>query len=132
MSRESTSRPKESVPSQCAALGGASMAPKSTASGSYGAMRGAVSATSTMTTTTTAPIAPSGRRRQNANTLWIHRLRGATTTASAMSSGGVMAIVLLGGGLGGPLRNLPQDSVARAKPALEPDFVRVGPNVSHR
>ncbi len=27
----------------------------------------------------------------------------------------------IGGGLGGPLRSLPQESVARAKPALEPD-----------
>src|SRR6266478_4082828 len=27
----------------------------------------------------------------------------------------------IGGGLGGPLRNLPQDSVARAKPALAPE-----------
>ena len=34
MMRESTSRPKASVPSQWAALGAASMAPKSMASGS--------------------------------------------------------------------------------------------------
>src|SRR5439155_21854331 len=27
----------------------------------------------------------------------------------------------IGGGLGGPLRSLPQESVARAKPSLEPD-----------
>src|SRR5436309_12026513 len=27
----------------------------------------------------------------------------------------------IGGGLGGPLRSLPQESVARAKPALEPE-----------
>src|SRR6266540_7341920 len=27
----------------------------------------------------------------------------------------------IGGGLDGPLRNLPQESVARAKPALEPE-----------
>src|SRR6266540_584658 len=32
----------------------------------------------------------------------------------------------LGGGLGGPLRSLPQDSVARAKPALEAEHSTVG------
>src|SRR6266540_297525 len=32
----------------------------------------------------------------------------------------------LGGGLGGPLRSLPQDSVARAKPALEAEHSRQG------
>src|SRR6266540_1981633 len=30
----------------------------------------------------------------------------------------------IGGGLGGPLRSLPQESVARAKPALEPEHGR--------
>src|SRR6266478_2950918 len=32
----------------------------------------------------------------------------------------------IGGGLGGPLRNLPQESVARAKPALEPEHPTLG------
>src|SRR5712692_4905934 len=32
----------------------------------------------------------------------------------------------LGGGLDGPLRNLPQESVARAKPALEPEHSMLG------
>src|SRR6266540_4260069 len=32
----------------------------------------------------------------------------------------------LGGGLGGPLRSLPQDSVARAKPALEAEHSTLG------
>src|SRR5437867_9295458 len=32
----------------------------------------------------------------------------------------------IGGGLGGPLRNLPQESVARAKPALEPEQSTLG------
>src|SRR5437773_11181990 len=32
----------------------------------------------------------------------------------------------VGGGLGGPLRNLPQESVARAKPALEPEHSTLG------
>src|SRR5882724_331537 len=32
----------------------------------------------------------------------------------------------IGGGLGGPLRSLPQGSVARAKPALEPDHSLLG------
>src|SRR5438093_10962092 len=32
----------------------------------------------------------------------------------------------IGGGLGGPLRNLPQESVARAKPALEAEHSTVG------
>src|SRR5207249_5591470 len=32
----------------------------------------------------------------------------------------------IGGGLGGPLRNLPQGSVARAKPALEAEHSTVG------
>ena len=32
----------------------------------------------------------------------------------------------IGGGLGGPLRSLPQESVARAKPALEPDHSTPG------
>src|SRR6266498_1109468 len=32
----------------------------------------------------------------------------------------------IGGGLGGPLRDLPQESVARAKPALEAEHSTVG------
>src|SRR5216684_4378521 len=32
----------------------------------------------------------------------------------------------IGGGLGGPLRSLPQESVARAKPALEPEHSTLG------
>src|SRR5437867_5370761 len=32
----------------------------------------------------------------------------------------------IGGGLGGALRSLPQESVARAKPALEPEHSTVG------
>src|SRR6266540_2289119 len=37
----------------------------------------------------------------------------------------------IGGGLGGPLRNLPQESVARAKPALEPEHSTVGRTNPH-
>src|SRR5881296_49169 len=37
----------------------------------------------------------------------------------------------IGGGLGGPLRNLPQESVARAKPALEPEHSTLGRANSH-
>jgi len=33
----------------------------------------------------------------------------------------IRAHLSIGGGLDGPLRGLPQDSVARAKPALEAD-----------
>ena len=62
MSRDSTSRPNASVPSQCAALGRESMAPKSTATGLYGAIRFAVSAIRMRRMTTAAPAAPSGRR----------------------------------------------------------------------
>ena len=36
----------------------------------------------------------------------------------------------IGGGLGGPLRNLPQESVARAKPALEAQHSRLGCAIS--
>src|SRR6266498_1392114 len=37
----------------------------------------------------------------------------------------------VGGGLGGPLRSLPQESVARAKPALEPDHSTLGRTNPH-
>src|SRR5437016_10749825 len=37
----------------------------------------------------------------------------------------------IGGGLGGPLRSLPQESVARAKPALEVDHSTVGRGSPH-
>ena len=36
----------------------------------------------------------------------------------------------IGGGLGGPLRRLPQESVARAKPALEAEHLSVGGAIS--
>src|SRR6266540_5823576 len=36
----------------------------------------------------------------------------------------------IGGGLGGPLRDLPQESVARAKPALEAEHSRLGGAIS--
>src|SRR2546427_10793563 len=37
----------------------------------------------------------------------------------------------IGGGLGGPLRSLPQESVARAKPALEPEHSTLGRGNPH-
>src|SRR6266508_671582 len=36
----------------------------------------------------------------------------------------------IGGGLGGPLRSLPQESVARAKPALDPEHLSLGGAIS--
>src|SRR5438093_12971887 len=39
---------------------------------------------------------------------------------------GAHLLRFIGGGLGGPLRSLPQESVARAKPALEPDHSTLG------
>src|SRR6266540_953374 len=38
----------------------------------------------------------------------------------------------IGGGLGGPLRNLPQESVARAEPALEAEHLSLGGAISNR
>src|SRR6266542_5370082 len=38
----------------------------------------------------------------------------------------------IGGGPGGPLRSLPQESVARAKPALEPEHLSLGGAISNR
>src|SRR6266478_9260710 len=38
----------------------------------------------------------------------------------------------IGGGLGGPLRRFPQESVARAKPALEPEHLSLGGAISNR
>src|SRR6266496_4094759 len=38
----------------------------------------------------------------------------------------------IGGGLGGPLRSLPQESVARAKPALEAERLSLGSAISDR
>src|SRR2546427_1802128 len=38
----------------------------------------------------------------------------------------------IGGGLGGPLRSLPQESVARAKPALEAERLSLGGAISDR
>src|SRR6266581_8198976 len=38
----------------------------------------------------------------------------------------------VGGGLDGPLRSLPQESVARAKPALEPERLSLGGAISGR
>src|SRR5262249_8775370 len=38
---------------------------------------------------------------------------------SSRASAAIRAHLIVGGGLGGPLRDLPQESVARAKPALE-------------
>src|SRR5881628_2759483 len=38
----------------------------------------------------------------------------------------------IGGGLGGPLRSLPQESVARAKPALEAERLSLGGAISGR
>src|SRR5437764_7827365 len=89
-SRESTSRPNESVPSQCASVGRASIAPKSTASGSYGASTGANSATTNITMMTAPPTAPSGRAAQNSRAARSQRLSapgGAASTASGTGTG---------------------------------------------
>src|SRR6185503_11737745 len=96
MSRDKTSRPNASVPSQCLAPGGDNMAPKSTVTGSYGASHGANAATSSMITTMPAPMAPSGRRRQNVRSVDTHREPGSAVGASdAMSIAGLMAIDLV-------------------------------------
>ena len=71
------------------------MAPKSTATGSYGASHGASAATSSMSTTMPAPMAPRGRRRQNARRTDIHFERASAVGASAATSiAGVIAIGL--------------------------------------
>src|SRR5678815_4454339 len=96
MSRDKTSRPNASVPSQCLGPGGDSMAPKSTVTGSYGASQGANAATSSMITTMPAPMAPSGRRRQNVTSVDTHREPGSAVGASdPMSIAGLIAIDLV-------------------------------------
>src|SRR5512144_696957 len=96
ISRDSTSRPKASVPSQCAVLGAASMAPKSTASGSYGASGPAKTPTTIIPSTTTAPIAPRVRRRAKSRTAAHPRALddGSVSSVAAWSIGEVMAMVL--------------------------------------
>src|SRR5712691_7530138 len=59
------SRPRLSVPSQYAALGGLMRAPRMVSSVACGAMRSAKTAITSMATTMTAPKAPSGFRRAN-------------------------------------------------------------------
>src|SRR5947207_11313725 len=94
ISRESTSRPKESVPSQCASDGRASIAPKSTASGSYGASTGASRATANMTTMTAAPTAPSVRARQNSRAAASQRASAPGGAASTASGTGTRAMAM--------------------------------------
>src|SRR5262249_45536537 len=68
------------------------MAAKSTATGSYGAMTGAATATTSITSTIAAPIAPSGRRRPKSRAVAHHQWRGSTDAASATASiAGVIA-----------------------------------------
>jgi len=57
--RLQTSRPNESVPSQCSALGGASRCVESTLSGSKRQIRSADIATQTNITITNRPMVPS-------------------------------------------------------------------------
>src|SRR5438876_4242151 len=54
--------------------------------------------------------------------------RCARSTWGSMTRAMIRAHLLrsIGGGLGGPLRSLPQESVARAKPALEAEHSTVG------
>jgi len=90
MSRDRTSRPNASVPSQWAADGAASMAPKSTASGSYGASGPEATATMNITRMMAPPTAPSGRCRQNSRIVASHP--GDAAGASIASSGRATAI----------------------------------------
>src|SRR5882762_8345052 len=99
MSRVSTSRPKASVPSQWAALGRESMAPKSTATGLYGAITLADSASAMRMTTTTAPAAPSG-------------IQGGPPPATPGD--------LCGGDLDGVERNVDRHTLAVPDPGVEP------------
>ncbi len=56
ITRDSISRPSSSVPSQCCAEGGSSMASRSCAVGSYGAMPGPNTATTQNPTSSVTPI----------------------------------------------------------------------------
>src|SRR5260221_7439821 len=87
ITRASTSRPISSVPNQCCQLGALRTALQLAASGSYGAIHGARSASSTKNTTMTSPtMAPRRRaRRRNARCAGVSS-RGATSMGMAMAA----------------------------------------------
>ena len=89
--RESTSRPFSSVPIQCATDGALRIADHEVATGSYGAISGARSATDTNSTITTRPATATGRCR-NRRTASCIGLRG---IAAAREMAGVATVVLM-------------------------------------
>src|ERR671919_1552426 len=63
MIRDNRSRPKASVPNQCAVVGGLNWAAKSVSRGAYGAMNGAKTAETIINRMIIAPAVPRGQRR---------------------------------------------------------------------